>query len=139
METTPQKYHIIFIDDSKLDCFIAERLIGKTRVWETVHSFLRAMEALNFLREKYSNDPEFFSKKTVLFVDIQMPLMNGYEFVEAFQKLPNEIISQCYIIVVDSSINERDLAKVLGYPGIRQFLNKPLTQHNLEDVVSKLS
>ena len=122
--------NFIVIDDSKLDCFIAEKIIQNTGRCESIKTFQLATEALNFVRQ--GND-----KKTIMFVDIQMPMMNGFEFVEAFEALPDNIKSMYNIYMLSSSINENDIAKVKGYASVRRFLNKPLTNTAIASVLDE--
>jgi CheY-like chemotaxis protein len=121
------KLNFIVIDDSKLDCFIAEKIIRNTGKCESIKSFLQAREALEYIStttvEEHSH--------TIVLVDIQMPVMNGFEFVEAFEKLPQQIVDNYTIYIISSSINENDLSKVHNYTTVKQFLNKPLTSNNL--------
>ncbi len=60
-----------------------------------------------------------------------MPVMNGFEFVEEFEKLPGFITSNYTIYIISSSINENDLNRVHNYSTVKQFLNKPLNSNNL--------
>jgi len=122
-----KKLNFMVVDDSKLDCFIAEKIIRNTGKCESIRSFLQARDALAFIS---STPPEEHSH-TILLVDIQMPVMNGFQFVEEFEKLPEEIISKYTIYIISSSINETDLNKVHNYKSVKQFLNKPLTSNNL--------
>lgn len=122
----PEKYNFIVIDDSKLDCFIAEKIIRNTGRCENVRSFTQAIEALDYIK---NNAPS--SLKTILLVDIQMPIMNGFEFVEAFERLPAEQTTNYVIYVLSSSINENDLNRVKYHTSVKQFLNKPLTAATL--------
>lgn len=115
------------IDDSKLDCFIAEKIIRNTGKCESIRSFLQAKDALEYI----SNAQPDEHSHTILLVDIQMPIMNGFEFVEAFEKLPDSVTENYTIYIISSSINETDLNKVHNYKTVRQFLNKPLTSNNL--------
>jgi CheY-like chemotaxis protein len=128
---TQKKLHFIVVDDSKLDCFIAEKIIRNTGMNDSVISFTDAKEALAYIQKPYPND----SSKTVLIVDIQMPLMNGFEFVEAFEKLPQQIQNNYIIYVLSSSINENDLNKVRSYRSVKHFLNKPLTSNTLSALI----
>ncbi len=116
------KLHFIVVDDSKLDCFIAEKIIQNTGRCESVRTFQQASDALSYIKELPAHN-----HGTILFIDIQMPVMNGFEFVEAFEQLPQDIKSAYIIYMLSSSINENDIAKVKGYPSVKQFLNKPLT------------
>lgn len=119
---TKDKLNFIVIDDSKLDCFIAEKIIQNTGKCNSVKTFQQASEAITYI----SGLPEQ-THETILFVDIQMPVMNGFEFVEAFEALPAEKKNGISIYMLSSSINENDIARVKGYASIRQFINKPLT------------
>lgn len=121
------KKNFIVIDDSKLDCFIAEKIIKNTGKSESIRSFQLAQDALAHI----TNTPPDDNADTIVLVDIQMPIMNGFEFVEAFEKLPASITSHYVIYVISSSINDVDLNRVHNYPSVKQFLNKPLNSNNL--------
>lgn len=127
-----KKLNFIVIDDSKLDCFIAEKIIKNTGKCESIRSFLQAKDALEFIAATPPDD----MSHTIILVDIQMPIMNGFEFVEAFESMPGNIVANYTIYVISSSINENDLQKVHNYKSVRQFLNKPLTSNNLSALLS---
>ena len=121
------KLNFIVIDDSKLDCFIAEKIIKNTGKSESIKSFQQAKDALVYIG---AHKPEEYSH-TIILVDIQMPVMNGFEFVEEFEKLPAFITTGYTIYIISSSINENDLNRVHNYSSVKQFLNKPLNSNNL--------
>lgn len=128
-----RQQHFIVIDDSKLDCFIAEKIIKNTGKCESVISFLQAKEALEFISKNSLSS----LYPIIVLVDIQMPVMNGFEFVEAFEKLPISTTKNYNIYVISSSINDNDLIKVPKYSSVKQFLNKPLTSNNLSALLTK--
>ena len=128
-----KKQRFIVIDDSKLDCFIAEKIIKNTGKCESIISFQMAKDALTFLET--DNTPSLFP--TIILVDIQMPVMNGFQFVEAFEKFPLSITKKYSIYIISSSINDEDLSRVHNYYSIKQFLNKPLTSNNLSLLLIK--
>ncbi len=128
-----KKQHFIVIDDSKLDCFIAEKIIKNTGKCESVTSFQMAENALEYIRTQATPS----ANPTIILVDIQMPVMNGFQFVEAFEKLPENITDNYSVFIISSSINDDDLNRVHNYRSIRQFLNKPLTSNNLSLLLSK--
>lgn len=119
--TRPKLYFIV-IDDSKLDCFIAEKIIHNTGRSEDIQTFQLAENGFDYIKSLTAH-PE----KTIIFVDIQMPVKNGFDFVESFEELPADVKSRYVIYMLSSSINENDIAKVRGYSSVKQFLNKPLT------------
>lgn len=126
-----EKLHFIVIDDSKLDCFIAEKVIQNTGRSESIRSFMMASDALDYLRQ--APPPEI---KTVILVDIQMPIMNGFEFLESFeQSVPAEKRENYVVNLLSSSINETDLVRARGFKSVNRFLNKPLTKASLEEVL----
>ena len=128
-----KKQHFIVVDDSKLDCFIAEKIVKNTGKCESVISFHMAHEALKYIESFQPEGPN----PTIILVDIQMPLINGFQFVEAFDKLPSHITEHYRIFIISSSINDDDLSRVHNYKSIREFLNKPLTSNNLSALLSK--
>lgn len=126
--------NFIVVDDSKLDCFIAEKIIKNTGRSETVNTFQQATDALVYIKTLPPS-----STPSIVFVDIQMPVMNGFEFVEAFEALPEDIRQGYSIYMLSSSINENDIAKVKGYKSVKQFLNKPLTNNAITVVLNQHS
>lgn len=118
-----EKTNFIVIDDSKLDCFIAEKIIQTSGKSKAIKVFVQASEALEYIKSLALPGDEH----TVMFVDIQMPVMNGFEFVEAFNMLSDDIKKDYSIYMLSSSINENDIAKVRSMPIVKQFINKPLT------------
>ena len=127
---TGDKLHFIVIDDSKLDCFIAQKIIQNTNRSESIYTFQQVSDALDHLK----NLPHP-SGRTVIFVDIQMPVMNGFDFVEAFGQMPSDHKENYTIYMLSSSINENDIARVRSYASVKQFLNKPLTGKTMSMVL----
>lgn len=129
-----EQLNFIIVDDSKLDCFIAEKIIRNTGRAGEVRSFTVAKEGLDYIK----NTPVSAGSRTVILVDIQMPIMNGFDFVEAFETLPPQQRNNYTIYMLSSSINENDLNRVHNYPSIKQFLNKPLTSNMLSTLLEIL-
>ncbi len=126
--------NFIVIDDSKLDCFIAEKIILNSGMSETVKVFQQAGQALEHIKASSG-----LQTTTIVFVDIQMPVMNGFEFVENFENLPAELKKNYHMYMLSSSINENDIARVKGYASVKHFLNKPLTNDTIKAVLEEYS
>lgn len=127
--------HFIIIDDSQLDCFIGEKIIQNTGTYSSVKSFAEAKDALNTIRDN-PVDPE--DPMTIIVLDIQMPFMNGFQFVEAFEQLPDDIRSKYVIFMFSSSINESDKNRIENHPAILKFYSKPISKETVANMITYL-
>lgn len=125
------KFNFIVVDDSKLDCFIAEKIIRNTGRSNKVTTFLQAKDALEYI----ANNTYEVDEHNIMLVDIQMPVMNGFDFVEAFEKLPEYIRAKYTVYIISSSINENDLIRANEYVSVKKFINKPLTMAYLNSIL----
>ncbi|HEY1025063.1 MAG TPA: response regulator [Sphingobacteriaceae bacterium] len=117
-----EKVHFIIIDDSELDCYIAEKLIKHTVKSNTIRTFTLAEEAL-----KYISSSQTETGKTIVLLDVLMPIMSGFQFVEEFEKMPLEIQEKFMIIALTTSLNKNDFNKIRSYRSVSNLLDKPLT------------
>lgn len=135
MNNETKQYNFIIIDDSKLDCFIAEKVVLNSGTGALVKSFTNAKEALSFIQSSEQKQ----ALLTVVLVDINMPIMSGFEFVEAYETtIAPEQRKNYHLNMLSSSINESDIAKSKSFPSVNHFLNKPLTKAILEQVLNSL-
>jgi CheY-like chemotaxis protein len=121
---------IILIDDSAFDLFIYEKLLVKSGLPRTVKTFNSAREALKFLVAEESSLPQ-----TVILLDLQMPDMNGFEFIEAFAQVSDTLKNKIKIFMLSSTIDSRDIDEARSSPYIIDLLSKPL---EIELLKSKL-
>jgi CheY-like chemotaxis protein len=125
----------MLIDDNEMDNFINQKIIEATSFASEIYTNtngLSALEFLNNLNVKKEVLEEMLPD--VIFVDLNMPLINGFQFIEKFYELPKEFVKNCKIVILTSSLNEEDrhMAHRLN-PDII-FLNKPLTEESLSSV-----
>lgn len=114
---------IILIDDNETDHFINSSLITRFEISETVHPFLSAKSALIFLK----NEKIIKRNPSLIFLDVEMPEMNGFDFLKEFVKLPISIIEMFKIIMLSSTMNPIDLQKGNEHSHVFKFISKPLT------------
>lgn len=129
-----QSFSFIIIDDNRLDCFIADKVIKNKGMFENVSTFTEAIEALEFIR---NNTDTKSVNKTIIILDIQMPLMNGFEFVEAFEQLPIDISKNYQIFMISSSVNESDHIRVTNYASVKHLYSKPFSKEILNEMIDK--
>ncbi|WP_031529253.1 response regulator [Dyadobacter crusticola] len=113
--------NFFLIDDSAFDLFIYEKLLIKSGITDSVKTFNSAREALKFLMNQGNAIPD-----TIILLDLQMPDMNGFEFIDEFETLPDHLRSKIRIFMLSSTIDTRDIEKVRANPHIIDLLPKPL-------------
>lgn len=123
---------VILIDDNDIDLLLHERLISLQQLSRTVLSFSNANKALEFLSSNISL-PHI--PPTVILLDIQMPEMDGFEFLRSFDTYPQKIKSQCSIIMVSSSLDFGDISRTNANPLVVRLLKKPLQSKELKEVI----
>jgi len=120
---------VMLIDDNSLDNFINKKLIETNGFSEKVITYQEAGEALEYLRTcPQSEWPE------IIFLDINMPVMDGFQFLESFEKLPEDQRMHIRVIMLSTSESFKDLNRANKNPFVRKFLNKPLTLQVLQAI-----
>ena len=120
---------VLLIDDNSIDNFVNKKLIEMTGFASDVEVYESGEEALKALKERKKDQlPD------VIFLDIMMPVMDGFAFLEEFNKLGQDHREKCKIIMLSTSESFQDLNKANKNPLVQKFLNKPLTEAVLEAI-----
>lgn len=126
---------VIIIDDNEVDLLLHERLITLQQISRTVLCFDTANKALEFLSSNISL-PRI--PPTILLLDIQMPEMDGFDFLAAFDTYPARIKSECHVIMVSSSLDYGDISRTYANPLVVKLLKKPLLAKELKQAVEEI-
>ena len=132
---TALKRNFLVIDDNKLDCFIAEKVIYNTGLSSKISLFQNALEALELVKQQQEAPG---NPQTIIIVDIQMPLMNGFEFIEAFEKLPAQTRAGYLIFMLSSTINQNDVNRAKSYMSVIDLIAKPLSVSKIVSMLDGL-
>jgi len=129
-----KKYRsVMLIDDNEIDNLINQKMIEASNISEYIYVHSGARSAIEFLKniEKLPQEQSFSILPDVIFLDIDMPLMDGFQFLDLFDKLNEETKKKCKVVMLTSSINPSDINKSKNYAYVKKYINKPLTQQNL--------
>jgi response regulator RpfG family c-di-GMP phosphodiesterase len=124
----------IVIDDSELDCFIARKIIAHIDKSLTVKTFQNSLDALKSINETVARDDII----TIILLDLQMPLMNGFQFVEEFEKMPSEAQRNFLIVALSSTRNSSDIFRMLTYNAVYSMIEKPLTKEKFFSLIHEV-
>jgi CheY-like chemotaxis protein len=125
---------ILLVDDNPDDNFFHERVIKKTNAAEFVVAKQTGMDALNYLKSKKGKENPH---PDLIFLDINMPGMNGWEFLEEYRKLDEEFKSKAIVVMLTTSDNPDDKDKAKTMKIASDFKTKPLTKEMLEEIINK--
>ncbi len=123
--------HALLIDDNDIDNYISKTIITKSNKANKISTRNSAVEALKYL-ETLKNNPEEFPD--AIFLDIRMPEMDGFGFLDAYTQLPEILNKQCDIYMLTSSNDKGDIERALHYPFVKKYFNKPLEVSMLDSL-----
>jgi CheY-like chemotaxis protein len=121
----------MLIDDNDIDNLINSRIISAHNFAASVDVKTATESALEYLRSLASDSPNIPS---VIFLDLNMPTMDGFAFLEEFEKMPDFIKSGCKVVVLSSSISPDDINKASTNAYVVKYINKPLSESYLDAI-----
>jgi two-component SAPR family response regulator len=122
--------NILVVDDDKIYQLLCKQIIKNAQVTHNVISCLSAEEGLDLLKEQ-APLPE------LIFLDINMPGMNGWDFLEAFKRLDKSIRDRVKIVMLSSSVFAADKIRAGTYNEVADYVVKPLTIQRAQEIVRK--
>ena len=98
-------------------------------------SFTKAGKALNYLSNIDELQNDLSLVPVFIFLDLNMPLINGFQFIEIYEKLSTYIRTNCKIVILTSSLNKNDETKFANNKNVIAFLHKPLLNSNIVELM----
>ena len=135
MATTPVDL-VMLVDDNDTDNFINKRIIELTSFASRIEIKNSGKSALEYLQAEQGNDDKL---PELIFLDINMPIVDGFVFLYEFEQYPQNIKDKCKIVILSSSDNKRDIDKIVNNDFVIKFITKPLTEKALEEVKELLA
>tara|TARA_R110002050_G_scaffold16719_1_gene50448 strand:+ start:99794 stop:100192 length:399 start_codon:yes stop_codon:yes gene_type:complete len=127
---------ILLIDDSDIDNFINKSVLQKANIADEIIIETSAKDALTYLKNVMDDESNSFPD--VIFLDIKMPVMDGFEFLDEYVHFPEHAKSKCIIFMLSSSIDPRDAERAKQVKEVKSYFTKPLTQNLINTVLNSL-
>lgn len=128
---------ILLIDDDEPTNFLNRLAVEELNCTNTIKIIPSAREALDYIA--CSGQPEPLNsdcpKPEIIFLDINMPAINGWEFLDRYEALPEAHKNSVIVIMLTTSFNPEDEWKARSIPSVKEFRNKPLTSALLQDIL----
>jgi CheY-like chemotaxis protein len=122
---------VMLVDDNDTDNFISKRIIEITNFADEVIVKSSGKSALDYLSD---NNEDVERLPEIIFLDINMPIVDGFVFLYEFEKFNHVVKDNCKVIILSSSDNKRDIDKIVNNDYVIKFITKPLTETSLEEV-----
>lgn len=123
---------VYFIDDDPIFVFVSRKLVIEEKFCDTLKVFENGKLAIEDLIDIDNSEGQLPS---IIFLDLSMPVMNGWEFLDSFQAAPIVQKNKIKIIVMSSSINPLEIDLIKSYPIVEDYIVKPLTPADLNKII----
>ena len=123
---------VLIVDDDEVSNFIYTKTMAQVDFATNVVTKRSANDALQFLKNSSKVNPP-----DIVFLDINMPIMNGWEFLEEYRKFSRDNVKDVVLVMLSSSVFREDIEKSREYPEVNEYVSKPLTKETLEKIKNK--
>ncbi len=126
---------LAIVDDDDIFIYLTTKTIEQTNLVEQIKVFKNGTAAIKFLKENTSN-PELLPE--IILLDLNMPIMDGWQFLEEFILLKPKIGKKITIYIITSSISPHDMEKAKGITEVSDFIIKPVTKEKFVELLNKI-
>lgn len=129
---------VYLVDDDAIIRMVASKILKSIEFKNPIYGFENGQIALDEISKKIAaNEFEFTDEKILLLLDINMPIMDSWAFLDKFKKFNQEIKEHFIISIITSSIDTSDKEKAFSYPEVSDYITKPLTGKHILDFLAK--
>ncbi len=128
----PKFNKVLLVDDDPITVLVCERILQFTGFAEKIIPLKNGQEALDYVERYLLNAPEQLPE--IIFLDLNMPVMDGWEFLEKYQYLKPSSGVMPAVYILSSTVDPEDKSRGLAYAYVRKFISKPLTKEHLNEI-----
>lgn len=132
MTINTKSVSVLLVDDDEINNFISIKLIKKALLNTEIMACLNGKFAIEQLSEIQNQDPNKLPDYILL--DINMPIMNGWEFLDEYKRLNLDPQGKSKIFIISSSVFSNDINKARSYPLVKDFISKPLNVEKIKEL-----
>ncbi len=129
-----KKTNFIIIDDDDIFLKLGKMYLELGNCTSSVTLYNDATMALDIITGML----EHIDKKLVVFLDLNMPILNGFGFLDLIQQVPNAFDEKLSVYIMTSSLNEDDLERAQNYPIVKKYLSKPMTMDMVNEICAEV-
>lgn len=123
------------VDDDDIYQLTTSLLLKRTNMVDKIIMFSDGLSAINFFKEEIGNIENI---PEILFLDINMPVMDGWEFLEQYLLIKPMMPKTVVIYMVSSSVDERDYLKAKSMSALSGYMVKPISSKNIMDIIAEV-
>jgi CheY-like chemotaxis protein len=127
---------LILVDDDEIIVYLTKRIITETNLVGLNNIFRNGKDAIDYLRENADNIDLI---PDIILLDLSMPVMDGWKFLDEFVKLEPEIDKPITIYIITSSISAEDINRAKKISVVSDYLIKPITRENFIEIITKVT
>ena len=126
---------LALVDDDDTFVFVTKKIIEKTNHVKEVKVFNNGLDALNYLKDDLNKS---YLLPEVIFLDLSMPIMDGWQFLNEFVNIESENAKKIIIYICSSSISPHDISRAKSISAVSNFIIKPVTKDKFEEIILQL-
>ena len=131
---------ILIVDDDEITSYIQKVTLEELNIAEEIDHVGDGSQALKYIEENCCNEMAEANCPVLVFLDINMPVMNGFDFLEGLQYLKKLNFTDVYIVILTSSVSPRDIQEAAKFADkLKGYITKPLKEESVKKVMAEIN